>query len=349
MLARSRVLAVDDNPTNLAVIEESLQEQFTLRLARSGEDALRLAPTFLPDVVLLDAMMPRPDGFEVCSKLKNDPLLRRSHVIMVSARTAVDDRLRGYRAGADDYVCKPFDEQELCAKVSAAMNTRELCRGVHADLEQFCGATGEALELLTHLRDTETGEHLDRMREYSQILAGELRSTRYGEFIDDLFLDRLYRASALHDVGKIAIPDAVLRHPGALSPEQRETMQRHTTIGGSILARLAGRQSSTGFFEMAAQIARWHHERFDGTGYPDKLSGDSIPLAARIVKVADVFDALTTHRAYKPRFPFDHAVEIIACGSGTEFDPVVVDAMFRVLDEFRDVCDSPRWTEAPQL
>ncbi len=124
MSTRNRVLAVDDNPTNLAIIDESLGCKFMVRLAPSGREALDIAPTFLPDVVLLDAMMPRPDGFEVCSQMKNDPILRHSQIIMVSARTAIDDRLRGYRAGADDYVCKPFNEDELVAKVSAALNTR---------------------------------------------------------------------------------------------------------------------------------------------------------------------------------------------------------------------------------
>jgi CheY-like chemotaxis protein len=161
--AINRVMAVDDNPTNLAVIEETLQDRFHLRLVDNGKEALKNAATFLPDVVLLDVMMPRPDGYEVCSAMRNDPLLRYSSIIMVSASTAIEARLRAYRAGANDYVCKPFDEEELLAKVLAAVNVKSDYQTLLADVESFYSATGEVLELLTHLRDSETGEHIDRV------------------------------------------------------------------------------------------------------------------------------------------------------------------------------------------
>jgi cyclic di-GMP phosphodiesterase len=345
MSTGNRVLAVDDNPTNLAVIEESLQGHFKLRLATNGDEALQIAPTFLPDVVLLDVVMPRPDGFEVCSRIKNDPTLRHSQVIMVSARTDIDDRLRGYRAGADDYVSKPFDEQELYAKVNAALKTKTFYRTIQSDMDALCGAAGEVLELLSHLRDAETGAHLDRMRAYSHLLAGELRAERLADEIDDIFLDDLYRASALHDIGKIGIPDSILRKPGPLTDEEREQIKRHTVIGEQILNRLAQRQTKSSFFKMAAEVARWHHECFDGSGYPDGLRGEAIPLAARIVKVADVFDALTTVRVYKPGYEPSYAREQIVGGTGSDFDPLVVDAMLRVFDEFEATCENANSAE----
>ena len=257
---------------------------------------------------------------------------------MVSASTAIEARLRAYRAGANDYVCKPFDEAELLAKVQAAVAVKSDYQTLLVDVESFFNATGEVLELLTHLRDAETGEHIDRMRIYSHLLAAQLRYSPYAREIDDLFLDNLLRASALHDIGKVGIPDALLHKPGLLTVEERLIMNRHTIDGERILRRLAARTTTPGYFEMAAQIARSHHEHFDGTGYPDGLQGSEIPLAARIVKVADVFDALTTVRPYKESLRPELATEVIVRGRGSEFDPVVVDAMLSVLDEFYEVC-----------
>jgi putative two-component system response regulator len=176
------------------------------------------------------------------------------------------------------------------------------------------------------------------MRIYSHLLAAQLRYSPYAHEIDDMFLDNLLRASALHDIGKVGIPDSLLRKPGRFTAEERLVMNRHTIDGERILRRLATRTSTPGYFEMAAQIARSHHERFDGAGYPDGLRGHDIPLAARIVKVADVFDALTTVRPYKESLRPELATEVILRGRGTEFDPVVVDAMMAVLDEFYEIC-----------
>lgn len=342
MRTATRVLAVDDNPTNLAVIEETLGDHFTLKLEQNGNDALRAASTFLPDVVLLDVMMPDLDGFEVCSRLRSDPVLKHSHVVMVSAKTTLEDRLRGYGAGADDYVTKPFDEEELLAKVNAIVTTKSMYHDTQAHLDSLCGAAGETLELLAYLRDAETGEHLDRMREYSLMLAGELRTVGFSDLIDDKFLDDLHRASALHDIGKLVLPDAILKKPGPLTDIEFKEVKQHTVTGEAILYRLAGHQSETTFFKMAAEIARWHHECFDGSGYPDGLQGEAIPLAARIVKVADVFDALTSWRVYKPAFQPTRAKEQIVQGRGTEFDPNVVEAMLQVFDELEEVCQGQK-------
>jgi putative two-component system response regulator len=272
--------------------------------------------------------------------MKNDHALRQSQIIMVSAKTDIDERLRGYKAGADDYVTKPFEEEELRAKVCANLRTKSVYGTIRHQLDTFFGATGEMLELISHLRDAETGEHLDRMRIYSHLLAAELRLTSYGDQIDDAFLDDIYRASPLHDIGKIVIPDAILRKPGALTYEERQQMQQHTLIGHQILSRLAQQEPGVSFFRMATEVARWHHESFDGSGYPDGLCGTAIPLAARIVKVADVFDALTSARVYKASSePSAARHEIMA--DVAKFDPAVIDAMHRVFDEFTEVCTSP--------
>ena len=293
-------------------------------------------------------MMPAPDGYEVCSRIKNDPVLRHAQVIMVSAKTELDDRLRGYHAGADDYVTKPFDEDELVAKVHAGINLRASHRQMRAQLKEFCGAAGDVFELITQLRDAETGDHLARIRSYSGLLAAELQAGPWGAFIDEQFLEDFERASAMHDIGKIAIPDAIFRKPGPLTESERALMQQHTVLGEAILRRLAAEGENSGMFRMAAEIARSHHEFFDGSGYPDGLRGDCIPLSARIVKVADVFDAVTSARVYKPAYTPDHAREVITCGRGAEFDPDVVDALLHVFDIFAGLCEAEGQSSAAE-
>jgi putative two-component system response regulator len=245
---------------------------------------------------------------------------------MVSARTDINSRLRGYQAGADDYMLKPFNEEELYAKVCVNLRTRTACSTIHSQVESVCGAVGEALKLVSQLRDMENAGHLVRMRDYAQLLAVELQATSYGDEIDSLFLDDLHRASPLHDIGKVAIPDAILLKPGPLTDAEFSTMQQHTLLGERILKRLAQQQPHLSMFSMAVRIARSHHECFDGSGYPDGLIGQSIPLAARIVKVADVFDAITSMRVYKPKQHPDEAREWITARTGAAFDPLIIAA-----------------------
>jgi putative two-component system response regulator len=328
----NRVLAVDDNPTNLMIVEELLQGRYDLHLATDGEEALFLARRLIPDVVLLDINMPRPNGFEVCSQLRNDRVLEHSRVIMVSAMTDIDDRLRAFYAGADDFVTKPFDERELLAKIEASMQSRRQYCKVEQDLNDLCSAAGQTLELVTHLRDTETGEHIDRIRDLTLLIATQMRDGPLASAIDDQFLDDLYHGSALHDVGKIAIADAILHKPGPLTDVEFAQMKRHTIFGEQMLNQLA-KDSPNSYFTNAARIARSHHERYDGKGYPDGLAGEEIPLAARIVKVADVFDALVSERVYKKCYEPTYAKQVIVEGSGVSFDPHVVDAMVKVFDE----------------
>lgn len=337
MQLNHRVLAVDDNPMNLAIVEEALQGRFSLRTAENGDEAMRIAHEFRPDIVLLDVMMPGPSGYEVCGRMKNDRNLGPTQIIMVSAVTDLESRLRAYQAGADDYILKPFDEEELYAKVCINARNRTIYGVIRGQLEALCGAAGEALELVSHLRDAETAGHLVRMRDYSQILAVELQSTNWGRQIDDQFLDDLFRASPLHDVGKVAIPDNILHKPDVLTADEFDQMKLHTIHGERILRTLAQRQPDVSMFQMAVEVARSHHENYDGTGYPDGLVGDAIPLAARIVRVADVFDAITSERVYKPKQSPEEARDLIVASTRAAFDPAVVDAMLRVFYEMAEM------------
>jgi putative two-component system response regulator len=338
MHLNNRILAVDDNADNLAILKELLEPHFAVTCVESGEEAVRIAPTLRPNVVLLDMMMPGMNGKQTCRMLRQDPGLKETKVIMLSARTAIEDRLASYDLGAVDYITKPFNDLEVLAKVRAWMKMvhKQEVEEVWNEIQKTRDVVGFAMTTLAAFRDTETGEHLFRLRWYSYLLAEQLSvAGPYCSEIDEQFLRQLYRASPLHDIGKVGIDDAILRKPGPLTQEEFEKIKQHTIIGSDILARTAAELSSADYVQMAAVIARHHHERFDGTGYPDGLAGTAIPLAARIVCLADVFDALTSDRVYHKAMPADEAFAIIEAGAGSHFDPAVVEAFRMRLEEFR--------------
>lgn len=332
-----RILAVDDHVDNLLILEELLGSDYTLRSATSGDDALRMAPEFQPNLVLMDVMMPGLDGNETCELMRKLPGLSAAKIVMVSARDDVRDRLTAYDAGAVDYISKPFHEQEVLAKVRTWMKMihAQHVEDILQEVDRTREVVGMALVNLASFRDAETGDHLFRLRWYSHTLAEQLAVTsEYRDQIDEEFLQQLYRASPLHDVGKVGIDDAILRKPGPLTAAEFEVIKRHTTIGAEILSRAADKLPHADYLKMAIQVARHHHERVDGSGYPDGLKGVEIPLAARIVAVADVFDALTSERVYKRPIPARDAAEIIKSESGTHFDPLIVAAFQARFDDF---------------
>lgn len=336
MTTRNKILAVDDHASNLVVLAEILAADYDIRCVDSGLAALGVAQEWIPDLVLLDLKMPEIDGIETCRRMRRLPALEHAHIVMVSAKNGVTDKLAGYEAGADDFVVKPFDEFEILAKV------RGLCRksrhadvvALSAEVEATRDFATEALANLARLRDTETGEHLYRIRAISQLIAHTLKSM--GEWEDQItpaFLADLWRASPLHDVGKVAVPDAILRKPGKLTPDERRVMCRHAVQGSELIEQSMNASQHCDFLRMAAVVARSHHERFDGKGYPDGLAGESIPLAARIVALADVYDALRSERVYKAAYPPEEAVLTIMEESGKHFDPRVVAAFLECVDE----------------
>jgi response regulator RpfG family c-di-GMP phosphodiesterase len=267
---------------------------------------------------------------------------------MISAMSSAQQRTQAFQAGADDYLVKPFDPQDLRARVRLHFQLREATAtvsGIRAEIESHNSDLRRMAErhmeeiiaiqdtavftlaMVAESRDQETGGHLARMRAYSQILAEQLASGGpYANQIGEPFLQDLYRSSPLHDIGKVGIRDEILLKPGPLTPEEFGTIQQHTIIGANILDQAVGRSRGGGFLAMAALIARFHHERFDGTGYLAGLVGREIPLPARIVAVADVYDALTSARPYKPAYPADEAKSIVHRESGRHFDPVIVEA-----------------------
>ncbi|MGQ9562163.1 MAG: HD domain-containing phosphohydrolase [Thermogutta sp.] len=344
------ILVVDDCEVNREILLELLTDEYHVVAVPSGEEALRILAETAPDIVLLDIMMPGLDGYETCRQIKSGPFGQFTQVILVSGKSQTHERLQGYAAGADDYIVKPFDHEELCAKLRVHLRLKTMGEQVwslNAQLQKFNDEleqlvqqrTAElvetrdlvifALAKLAESRDPETGEHLERMRWYSRVIAEEYLASSRGGSIPEDFPEQIFRSAPLHDIGKVGIPDAILLKPGRLTHEEFEAMKRHTIIGYEALKQAREKSKSASFLEIAAEIARSHHERYDGTGYPDGLVGEQIPLSARIVSVADVFDALTSRRVYKPAWPPDTAKALIEREAEKQFDPNLVAAFVR--------------------
>jgi putative two-component system response regulator len=351
MFTENRVLAVDDDITNLAIIRESLGDKVDLRTALDGATAIQLARDFCPRVVLLDIMMPLMNGYEVCRRIREDPIARHCRIILVSAKTDVADRLKGYEVGADDYLTKPFVDDELEAKVQVALRTKTVDEFaiVREQVERMCGLHGQSLAIISQLRDAEDGAHLVNVRGISHILAAELRRGPYETQIDDEFLDRLYVASVLHDVGKIALPDQLLHKQDDWTPDEWEQIKGHTIAGERILNHLAQQHSKANVYLMSAAVARWHHECFDGSGYPDGVQGQCIPLAARIVKVADVFDTKLRDSASADPGGAAKVLQEIMKESGSAFDPTIVDALLNIFDDVAELYADGMFVEKLEL
>ena len=351
---RPVVLVVDDTPDNLSLMAGLLRDRYRVRLANSGERALQLVKAEPhPDVVLLDVMMPGLDGHEVCRRLKADPATADMAVIFLTALDEVEDEARGLALGAADFIAKPIRppillarlETQLTVKRATAMlrdhNTRleQEVRRRTAEIEGLQDATVLTMASLAETRDNDTGNHLRRTQHYVECLARELRKQpRYAATLDDQTIGLLFKSAPLHDIGKIGIPDAILLKPGRLSADEFDVMKTHTTIGFEAIDRA---EASIGhplpFLRYAKEIALSHQEKWDGSGYPQGLAGEAIPLSARLMALADVYDALISKRVYKPAMSSEQAEAIVLAGRGTHFDPAVVDAFERVRDDFRAI------------
>lgn len=352
---RGRVLIVDDEPVNVMILCKLLRNHYATETAANGAECLQKVASFRPQLVLLDIMMPGLNGYDVCRQIKESRVGEFVQVILVSAKGSPAERLQGYAALADDYVVKPFNHDELLSKVRVQfrlweahgelrkakaeleLNNLDLERLVQIRSQQIVAVqdvTVFALAKLAESRDTDTGNHLIRIRAYSQILARQLQNdSPYAASITPEFLGDLYRSSPLHDIGKVGVPDSILRKPEPLTKSEFDVMKKHVQIGAVTLEE-ALEHAGGGFLIMAAQVARCHHERFDGTGYCAGMRGQEIPLSARIVALADVYDALTSRRPYKPPYDPDVARSIIVSQSGTHFDPMIVEAFQSRFDEF---------------
>ncbi len=343
---RQIILVVDDTPENIEVLRQLLRADYTIHAAISGEKGLEIARRMpQPDIILLDIMMPGIDGYEVCRQLKGDPLTAHIPVVFISALDQVGHETRGLELGAVDYIRKPFEPVLVKARVHNHLalkryeqHLEELVRARTAELALTQQVTIEALANLAEFRDNETGGHIKRTQNYVRALTQQLNTHgAYQQLLDAASIEMLYRCAPLHDIGKVAIRDMILLKPGRLTPEEFEEMKQHVTFGAKALEVAEGVQGESLFLQFAREIILGHHERWDGKGYPNGLAGSNIPLPGRIMAVADVYDALISRRVYKPAFSHAQAVEIIVQGSGSHFDPVIVEAFIALGDEFRAI------------
>jgi putative two-component system response regulator len=326
---KATLLVVDDTPENIDVLSGILRAEYKVKAALSGERALRIAASEpRPDMILLDVMMPQMDGYEVCRRLKANPATAQIPVIFVTAKIAVEDERRGLELGAVDYITKPVSPPivEIRVRTHLALydQRRELERLVRLRTEELLATRLEIIRRLgraAEFKDNETGLHVIRMSHYARLMATELH-------ISEEWADLVFHASPMHDIGKIGIPDRILLKPGPLDEMERRVMCTHPHMGAEIIG-----EHQAELLKMAREIALTHHEKWDGTGYPQRLRGEEIPLAGRITAVADVFDALTAERPYKQAWSVAKAMETIDQATGYHFDPALVAIFHKILPE----------------
>jgi putative two-component system response regulator len=326
------ILLVDDTEQNISVLKSILSPNYIIRAATNGELALKIADKFKPDLILLDVMMPGMDGYEVCLRLKANPETADIPVIFVTALSESVNEERGFEVGAIDYLTKPVVPVIVEARVKthlALSDQQRACKQMviqrTKELEESQKSAIFMLGTAGHYNDTDTGVHIWRVAAFSAALA---RAANWP--IEQANL--LEMAAAMHDTGKIGIPDEILKAPRRLTEEEMTLMKTHADIGHLILSK-----SETPLFQMAAEVAQRHHEKWDGSGYPDGLKGEEIPESARIVAIADVFDALTMKRPYKEAWPIETALEEIKKSAGSHFDPELVDRFFEIKDEILEL------------
>ena len=351
---RPTILVVDDTPANLSLMTGLLKDEYKVKAATNGEKALKIAETQpQPDLILLDIMMPEMDGYEVCQRLQANPATRRIPIIFLTAKTAVEDEQHGLEVGAVDYITKPISPPIVLARVKTHLTLKasaDFLRNKADFLEQeVAKRTAEVMAIqdvtimamasLAETRDSDTGNHIRRTQHYVKALALKLRDNpRYEPHLTDRFVSMLFKSAPLHDIGKVGIPDRILLKPGKLTPEEFELIKTHTTLGRDAIQAAEDQLGmKVDFLKMAKEIAQSHQEKWDGSGYPEGLKGESIPLAARLMALADVYDALISRRVYKEGMSHEEAVALIREGSGKHFDPDLVSAFLEIHEEFRAI------------
>jgi putative two-component system response regulator len=360
------LLVVDDTPENLELMSGLLKDHYRVKVANNGERALRLASAEpAPDLILLDIMMPGIDGYEVCRRLKAEPTTSAIPVIFLTAKAEIEDERHGLALGAVDYITKPISPPIVLARIRTHLDLKqasdrlrdqnavleaEVARRTHT-ISAIQDVTVFAMASLAETRDNETGNHLRRTQHYVQLLARELQAhPRFVALLSDANIELIFKSAPLHDIGKVGIPDHILLKPGKLTPEEFEVMKTHTTLGHEALQRAEDTLGEeVDFLRFAKQIALSHQEKWDGSGYPQGLAGEAIPIPARLMAVADVYDALISQRVYKPPFFHEDAVRLITQGRGSHFDPDIVDAFLRVQEQFRAIAQRYLDTEADIL
>ncbi|RIZ69132.1 MAG: response regulator [Methylococcales bacterium] len=353
---RHNILIVDDNPENLHLLANALlSEGYLVRAAPNGEMAITMAMNETPDLVIMDINMPDMDGYQVCDHFKAEPTLKSVPIIFLSAMQDTDAKVLAFNHGGVDYATKPFIFEELLTRVSTHIELHQLQQDlelrneslnqtIFSQQQEISAAqlsTIVALAKLAESRDDDTGLHIDRVGSFSRRLAqaAQNHSNRNAE-LNDHYVEMIYHASALHDIGKVGIADAILQKPGKLNSDEFDIMKTHPTIGFLTLESIVKSYPNNQMVGMGSDIAKSHHEKWNGSGYPEGLSGEAIPLSARIVAIADVYDALRSKRPYKTPFSHQQAVDIILEGRGVHFDPELIMLFENIHHEFDQIWHS---------
>ena len=361
-IARPAILVVDDTPDNLSLMSGLLRDHYRVKVATNGERALHVAQADpQPDLILLDIMMPGMDGYEVCRRLKSDERTRDIPIIFLTAKATVEDEEKGLEVGAVDYITKPISPPIVLARIKTHLALKaaaDFLRDENVFLENevekrtqevvaIQDVTVLALTSLAETRDADTGNHIRRTQHYVRALAAKLaENPRFKAFLTPNTIDLLFKTAPLHDIGKVGIPDRILLKPGRLTPEEYEIIKTHCVLGRDAIDHAEQRLGlDVDFLDMAKEIAFSHHEKWDGSGYPQGLSGEGIPISARIMAVADVYDALISRRVYKQPMTPEQALREIEKGRGTHFDPDVVDAFMAIKDDIQHIADDFADTE----
>ncbi|WP_290745293.1 HD-GYP domain-containing protein [Fibrobacter sp. UBA4309] len=338
---RAKILVVDDTKTNIEVLEGILSSYYDVIVAMNGQKAVSLAQRVHPDLILLDVMMPEMDGYETLRQIRQNDASKDIPVFFLTAKSDSQSEKQGLDLGAVDYIAKPFMPELILLRIKNQLEYKrqrdhlhELVAEKTEDLRKTLKVLLTSLGALAEYRDPETGEHIRRTQFIVQALAQELLSRgKFPEYIKSIeYVDYYATAAPLHDIGKVGIQDEILRKPGKLTEEERKVMMKHPQMGYDVLRGATRALGESPMVRIAADMALAHHERWDGEGYPNKLKGDQIPIGARLMAVADVYDALVSKRPYKEPIAHPVAVKEIEGGKGTQFDPDVIDAFLKIAD-----------------
>lgn len=353
---KASVLVVDDTPDNLSLMSGLLKDLYRVKVANNGRTAIQIVrgPS-PPDLVLLDIMMPEVSGYDVCRELKADPATRDVPIIFLTAMSEMEDERKGLEMGAVDYITKPISPPIVLARVKTHLQIKaaaDFLKDKNQFLEQEVARRTQevmaiqdvtilALASLAETRDNETGNHIRRTQHYVRLLAEKLKDhPRFRHYLTPYQITLLFKSAPLHDIGKVGIPDRILLKPGRFTPEEFEIMKTHTTLGRDSIALAEQRLGmKVDFLSCAKEIAYGHQEKWDASGYPEGIGGDDIPISARLMAVADVYDALISKRVYKEGMQHEKAVQIMLEGRGNHFDPDMVDAFVEIAEECKGIAD----------
>ncbi|MBF0102558.1 MAG: two-component system response regulator [Desulfobacterales bacterium] len=344
-LSNCKVMVVDDVGANIDVLLEALSDDYKVSVAMDGETALEDIVENMPDIILLDVMMPDIDGYEVCKRLKEDPQTRNIPVIFLTALSDEQNEAKGLSLGAVDYITKPFNPELVRSRVKNHLKLKlyqdhleKLVDERTNELQLTQEVVIQSMGTLAEYRDSETGGHIKRTQSYIKLLCERLRyHPKFCDYLDYKTIDLICKSAPLHDIGKIGVHDSILLKPGKLTKEEFEAMKKHTIYGKEAIHESSKTLGKNSFLVIAEEIAYHHHEKWDGTGYPQQLKGEAIPIASRIMAIADVYDALISKRVYKEPYSHEFAKNILLQEKGKHFDPDIIDVFIELHEKFHKI------------